>query len=343
MILVVINLLYIMFFACFTRNINVYAFSLFFRSFFGAAILYFFLRHELRGIRFNFDMGVINDYLKYVIPLLPATVLGFIYDKIDPIIMKQFLSFSEIGLFVASQKFNILLLTASASSMTILFSSFSEHAANKDYSKIEEVSNRATKYISIPVTFVSLFLVYNTAPFISFFMSDAYLPAVPIIQVFMFQVVLMSVSRTFDSIVLATERLYFVSVMGILLYSIGIFLDYVLIPKELFGVPMFGLGASGPAFKSLIIYALSIISGGLYLFYKLKISIYWRFIAHICSGVVAGFISSKMALVVGLTGLYSLIFSFCFFSIIYFLFLIVCGELRKDDLTYMKKIFQIAR
>lgn len=341
LIVAIFNLSYVATFVYTTHSLYVFTLSFVLKSLLSSLTLYYFIRHDILLFKFEIDRMIVKDYMRFVIPLLPATLLGFLYLKIDPVILKIFLSYAEVGLFTAAQKFNNIILLLSGSLMTILYSSFSEHASLKDYCKIEEISNKATKYISIPVTMISIFLFFNTNRFVMIFMSEKYLPAVPIIKIFMLQVVLMSVSRTFDSITLATEKLKFVSFLGITTHLLGICLNFVLIPDKLFGLKMFGFGVMGPAIKSLVIYLIAIFINSLYLRFKLGITTYWRFLFHIGAAFVVGFLMRFFPYTNNLNVFYSFFVSFAFFTSIYFVILIFIREITKEDLFYILHVLGI--
>lgn len=343
LIIAIFNLLYIATFVYTTHSLYVFALSFVLKSLLSSSALYYFIRHDILLFKFEIDRMIVKDYMHFIIPLLPATLLGILYIRSDPVILKIFLPYTDVGLFTAAQKFNNLILLLSGSLMTILYSSFSENASLKDYRKIEETSNKATKYVSIPVTMISIFLFFNTNQFVMIFMSEKYLPAVPIIKIFMLQVVLMSVSRTFDSITLATEKLKFVSFLGTTMYLLGICLNFVLIPDKLFGLKMFGLGAIGPAMKSLVIYSISIFINSLYLRFKLGITTYWRFVLHVGAAFAAGFLMRTFLQIGDLGIFYSLFVSFAFFAVVYFIILIFIREITKEDLFYFLHVLGIMR
>lgn len=334
----IFSVLYVATFVYTTHSLYVFALLLVLKSLLAASALYYFTRREISLFRLKFDRAIVRDYVHFALPLLPATLLGVVYIRSDPAILKIFLPYADVGFFAAAQKFNNLILLLSASLMTILYSSFSKYASLKDYRKIEETSNKATKYVSIPVTLVSIFLFFNTSQFVMVFMSEKYLPAVPIIKIFMLQVILMSVSRTFDSIILAAEKLRFITFFGVVMYSLGICLNFVLIPNELFGLKMFGLGAKGPAMKSLIIYAVSILISSVYLRLRLKITIYWKFLFHVGAAFATGFLMRAFPHISNLNVFYSLFVSFAFFAVIYFVILVFIREITKVDVAYFLRV-----
>lgn len=343
LLVALMNFIYICLFVFVTKNIYLFSFSLFVKSITGVGLLFWSLRRQIEPFNFRFDSVILRNYWTFMLPLVPMVVFGVFYDKLDAVLVNTFLSLKETGYFVAAQRLNLFILLASSAIMTILYASFSEFAALKDFAMIEQISNKATKYISLLITMISVFILFNAKAFVGIFMSHEYLPTVPIIQVFMVQVILMSVSRTFDSIILAVEKLKFASLFGIALYIIGIGLNFILIPKELFGVPLFGLGAAGPAIKSLIIYSISISVTAIFLYSRFKIRLYWRFVFHLVAALLSGWLVELVVFLCCWIGpLYLLIKTFMFlFGYLSILWLI--KEITIDDVKYFKNIVYIKK
>lgn len=327
------NLAFIIVFVATTGNVLFLSLALVVKPLVGIACFAWLMKGELAIFRFTLDWKIIADYKRFVLPLLPMSILAAIYDRIDGTLVTNFLSFRDNGFLTAASMFNTLLLIPSTAILTLLYSSFSEEIRRKDYIRVQDISNRATKYLSLLVSPIAMFFFFNAKELVVIAMSEEYLPAVPIIQVFMFQVVLMSVSRTFGSILLASEKLKLVSTLGIATYVLGIVLDFILIPDRLFGVPMANLGATGPAYKALIVYIVSIIATGLLLKRTMNISIYWRFVFHIIAAFLAGWMVN--ALFPAGKGIFELALFFVLSGGAYMLILIVLRELKRADADYI--------
>jgi O-antigen/teichoic acid export membrane protein len=333
------NFVYIITFVYATRSVYIFSLALLAKSFVGGAASYYFVKNEVSLFRLRYDPAIVRDYIHFIVPLLPVAILGTLYDKLDTVLVKNFVSISEAGYFAAAQKFNTLLLLPSASIMSILYSTFSQAAAEKDFTQVQNTSNKATKYVSLIVTMLSIYIFFNTRDFVVLFMSPEYLPTVPIIKIFMIQVILMSVSRTMDSITLAAERLKFLSLSASLTYVLGIGLNLVLIPRELFGIHMYGLQGAGPAMKSLVIYVVSIAINAIYLYSQLNITVYWRFMYHLAGAICAGYLVGLAIPSNGASVVLMLPVKFSCYVAVYAGCMAACGEIRADDIRYLRGVF----
>lgn len=335
------NLAFIIAFVATTGNVWFLAIALVVKPLVGIACFARLMKGELAIFRFALDRKIIADYNRFILPLLPMSILAAIYDRIDGTLVTNFLSYRDNGFLTAATMFNTLLLIPSTAILTLLYSSFSEEIRKKDYIRVQEISNRATKYLSLLVSPIAMFFFFNAKSLVVIAMSEEYLPAVPIIQVFMFQIVLMSVSRTFGSILLASEKLRLVSSVGIVTYLLGIILDFILIPDRLFSLPMANLGAIGPAYKALIVYMVSIIVTGFLLKKTMNITIYWRFIYHIIAAFSSGWLVNVL-LPTG-KGIFELALFFVFSGIVYVLLLIMIRELKRTDADYIASALAVWR
>ncbi len=335
-LMAVANLLFIAVFVAPTGDVRLLALALVFRPLVGLACLVRFTRGELKVFRFSLDRAIVREYIRFILPLLPMSVLGVIYDRIDGTLVTKFHSYQETGYFTAASMFNTALLIPSTAIITLLYSSYSEEVKAGNYSRVQDISRRATKYLSLLVNPVAIFICFHAERFVLLAMSSDYLPTVPIVRIFMFQVILMSVSRTFDAIFMASERLRLVSIMGISLYLLGIALNYILIPEQLFGFRLFNLKAAGPACKALLVYSLYICMTG-YLLRKIhRVMIYWRFLLHMVAALAAGFAALTFNLPDNT--LSSLTLCAAVYFCLYLLFLTILRELQRKDLEYFSSV-----
>jgi O-antigen/teichoic acid export membrane protein len=324
-----------------TGNVYIFTIGLVAKSLVAGMLSYYLTKGEISLVDLRRDPKIVKDYLRFITPLLPSTILGLLYDRLDTVLVAKLTSFSEAGFFAAAQKFNVILLLPSASIMTILYSSFSESASSQDFTTVQATSNKATKYVSLIVTMLSIYVFFNTRDFVVLFMSPEYLPTIFIIRIFMIQVILMSVSRTLDSITLAAERLTFVSTSSSLMYVLGIGLNFILIPSELFGMKMLGLQGAGPAMKSLLVYVVSILVHAVYLRSRLNITIYWRFLYHLAGALAAGYLVG-IGLAWNIPNVFVLLSAkFVCYAVVYGALMVAVREITRADVRYLLTAFAL--
>jgi len=340
-LMAIVNLVFIIALVTTTGSVWLLSLALVMKPLVGIACFSRFMKGELDIFRFELDREIVVDYFRFVLPLLPMSILAVIYERIDGTLVTRFLSLKDNGFLTAATMFNTLLLIPSTALITLLFSLFSEEIKKKNYLRVQEISSKATKYISMLVSPFAMFFFFYTEGLVTISMSKDYLPAVPIIRVFMFQVILMSVSRTFGSILVAAEKLKLVGIVGISSYIIGIALDFILIPDRLFGLPMANLGTTGPAYKALIVYFASTIVIGLLLYKTVGIIIYWRFVYHILAAFTAGALASSL-LPAG-SSILGFILPFGLFGILYLFLLIMLRELKRSDADYLLSALAVWR
>jgi len=297
----------------------------------GAALLIrFWLRRPIL-IRPRYDGDVFRDYIRYVAPVALSTIAAGAYLYIDRLLIKAFLPFADVGYFVVAQRFSVLLLLFSGSTMSILLAAMSRaHHEGRD-DEVERIARRATKYLSLITVPAAVFSALYARTIISGTMGVAYLPAVPILQILMLRVILMTYNRATSFMLNAIEKLKVISALSLAWYALGVGLDFVLIPKMLAGHAMLGLGAAGVAAKDVIVDVLALILNNSLANFYIRARFYWRVLYHLMAGAafwgtsswVNRFVHHPMAQIVvgGAVGVAT-----------YCTVLAVLGELRGEEL-----------
>lgn len=336
-----VNLVFIAGVVWTTKNVLFLSVALVIKPIVGILCFIWMMKGELNLFKFKIDRSIAGDYIKFTTSLLPLSVIGVIYEKTDGIMITRFLSFTDNGYFTAATMFNVLLLLPSTAIMTLLFSLYAEEIHNGKLENIGILSRRATKYLSLAVTPVAMFFLAHADSIVILAMSKDYLPAVPIMRIFMLQVVFMTVSRTIDPIFLALEKFKLVNMLGITLFAGGIVINFVLIPDNFAGITMMGLGALGPAVKALLFYTVYVTVSAVFLKKIVNIIIYWRFLIHLAVASFLALLVMKFApQQIGIVGLSVSFLAYC---ISYFCVLFLVRELKMSDISYLLKSLQIWR
>jgi O-antigen/teichoic acid export membrane protein len=252
----------------------------------GAALLIRFWLRRPVFIRPRFDGDVFRNYMRYVAPVALSSIVAGAYLYIDRLLIKAFLPYADVGYFVVAQRFSVLLLLFSSSTMSILLAAMSRaHHEGRD-DEVGRIARRATKYLSLITVPAAVFSALYARTIISGTVGVAYLPAVLILQILMLRVVLMTYNRATSFMLNAIEKLKVISALSIGWYALGVGLDFVLIPKMLAGHAMLGLGAAGVAAKDVIVDILALILNNTLANVYIQARFYWRVLYHLMAGAV---------------------------------------------------------
>lgn len=250
-----------------------------------ALLIRFWLRRPV-FIRPRYDGDVLRSYLRYVAPVALSSLTCGVYLYIDRLLIKAFLPYADVGYFVISQRFSVLLLLFSSSTMNILLASMSRAHHESRPDEVGRIARRATKYLSLITVPAAVFSALYARIIISLTVGAAYLPAVLILQVLMIRVVFMTYNRATGCMLNAIEKLKVISALSIGWYALGVGLDFVLIPKVLAGHAMLGLGAVGVAVKDVIVDILALALNNMLAYHYIRARFYWRVLYHITAGAV---------------------------------------------------------
>jgi O-antigen/teichoic acid export membrane protein len=249
-----------------------------------AVLLIRFWLHRLVLIRPRFDRDILRNYLRYVGPVAVSSLAAGVYLYIDRVIIKAFLPYADLGYFVIAQRFSVLLLLFSGSTMSILLAAMSRahHEGRPD--EVERIARRATKYLSLIAVPAAVFSARYARIIISGTVGGAYLPAVLVLQILMLRVILMTYNRATASMLSAIEKLKVISVLSIGWYALGVCLDFVLIPRIFAGHAMLGLGIVGVAVKDVIVDLLALVLNNTLTHVYIQARFYWRVLYHLTAG-----------------------------------------------------------
>jgi O-antigen/teichoic acid export membrane protein len=250
-----------------------------------ALLIRFWLRRPV-FIRPRFDIDVLRNYLSYVAPVALSSLAAGVYMYIDRLLIKSFLPYADVGYFVISQRFSVLLLLFSSSVMNILLAAMSRahHEGRPD--EVWGLARRATKYLSLITVPAAVFSALYAKTIITHTVGAAYLPAVLVMQVLMVKVIFMTYNRATSLMLNAIEKLKLISALSVGWYALGVSLDLVLIPKVLAGHAMLGLGVVGVAVKDVIVDLLALTLNNTLAYHYIGAKFYWRVLYHLIAGAL---------------------------------------------------------
>jgi O-antigen/teichoic acid export membrane protein len=250
----------------------------------GAALVIRFWFRRPVFIRPRYDGDVFRDYMRYVAPVAFSSIVAGAYLYIDRLLIKAFLPYADVGYFVVAQRFSVLLLLFSTSTMSILLAAMSRsHHEGRD-DEVVRIARRATKYLSLITVPAAVFSALYARTIISGTVGVAYLPAVLILQILMLRIIFMTYNRATSFMLNAIEKLKVISALSIGWYALGVGLDFVLIPKMLAGHVMLGLGVAGVAVKDVIVDVLALILNNTLANVYIEARFYWRVLYHLMAG-----------------------------------------------------------
>lgn len=232
-------------------------------------LLWFFwktFRHQLTTF-FQSRALFVGNYIRYALPQVVLIPLGLLNTHFDKVLIRTFLSTTQVGLYAASQRLSVITQFSKLFASLFLPELSRAHGAGELHTFSSKVV-RAEKYLGLLFFSFALPLILFAPEVIFYTVGSAFADATPLLQVFLVYAVFDILVSPHRSVLYAAEknRLNTLTALGGLVVFLS--LSVLFIPESFLGVPGLGLGAMG------IVLAQLIKTFGIFLLYKF---FSWRF------------------------------------------------------------------
>lgn len=288
--------------------------------------------------------GVIKPNLKYLksytvfaIPLAGISILSYLIGNADKLIINNFWSSKEVGLYFGIQSLMALPQSISNSLMTLLFPKLSELQKANNTEAINFHLKEAVRYLSIITIPIVLILLFYNQEIPTIFFGKQYSESSGILIVSSLTVLIINLTRPYSNLLFALEKGKYVLLIGVVNLIVLLVSDIIFIPQSLMGISLFGLKGTGAAigifnmwfFNSLLT---------LYLVNRYTKLIFYNFIPKmiLATGIsLVGFYFIKSFFPAGLIGL---LLGVSILLVLYIVIVYSLTLITKTDLKYFKDI-----
>lgn len=197
-------------------------------------ILYFVIVNRLKLSIKYFDRGLLVKMLRFGLPLIPASLLGWILTSMDKIMLRTMCTYSELGLYTAAFKI-VSILSIVQTCFTLFWTPVAYRWYEEDVSKTRfEIINRLVSFIMTEMC-LSLLLLKNLVAWI---LGQDFVNAIYIFPFILLYPIMYTISEaTCVGIVFKRKTYYNILISGVAgMVNIG--LNYMLIPV------LYGKGAA---------------------------------------------------------------------------------------------------
>ena len=279
------------------------------------------------------DKEYIMKYTTFAIPMIFIGIIAILSQNIDKLMLGFFFSSYEVGIYAIPQRLTSVLLIVSTSITGILFVSFSALYNNKELKLIRDRSIKAEKYISLILLPIVITTLIFSKPLLSIFGNDI-APSIPVLEIIIISVYFDAIRNPFSVQILSTGHVKFGFYLGIFTLVLNFILNLVLIPKNIGGVTLFGLGALGAAYALMLSFMVRAIIARLAAFKITHTKISFRIFLHFIAGIVfysiVNFLQAIIQSFFLFAFVYLLLVVLLFFGLLY-----IFGEFTREDFEYL--------
>ena len=204
--------------------------------------LFFYIIKVSNPFHWHFDTGIARNLLKHSWPLLLSTATGVIYMRIDQVMIKEMLGNTEVGYYaVAARLSEIWYFFPMIISSTLLPAIIRSKKVSESH-----YMNRLQKYYTFMIwSSILLCIGMNVISYhlVTILYGEAYAPAVIVLIIYMWQLVIISMGVPFGNWLIAENLQIYTIAFSAVGAIVNVVLNYFLIKK---------IGISGAAIATVI-------------------------------------------------------------------------------------------
>ena len=275
----------------------------------------------------------IKRYARFAFPMMFIGFVGSLAYNMDKVLLGYLVGTTEVGIYTIPQRITVSLLLISTTITTILFVVFSELYQKKQFHEIQNLSNKAEKYISTAILPIIVFFFIFAKPALKLVFGDDAGASAPILQVMLVTLYIEATLNPYNVQIAATGHLRIAMLIALLALGLNVVLDMVLIPDELGGITLFGLGAKGAAYATFVTLTARSICAKFFAFRITRTKPNKNVLLHLISasvtGVVAYFLYQALY--------FHWLLLFIYAPLVLGMFLVLmrlAGEFTKDDIRF---------
>ena len=198
------------------------------------------------------DRETMASYLRALAPVFLVSVIIVIDLYLDKAIVGYFWGEHELGLYFGVQRMAIFVGVFSLSVATLILPSVTTYFIRRDVTASWDVANQAERYVSLIVIPTAAFYLVYGADILRVFLTEEFVSASRTMDLLVMASAVVALVLPLRSVIAGLGKpgtLFVIGLVGLLL-QLGLLL--VLVPPELMGIEMLGLGRQGAAAALLI-------------------------------------------------------------------------------------------
>ena len=190
---------------------------------------------------------ILRSYARFAGPIALMSIVSTVSVNVDKVIIQFFWNSTEVGYFFGVQRLTTIMLAISGSIAPIFFASISYFHARKSKKTIRHLVLLAERYLSMIITPMVVAFIVLAAPIIVILLSSGFLPGVQIMVWLSIYCLIITLIQPYSYFLMGCNEPGLAAKAGIIMAALNIILLMVFVPRSLFGISLFGYGATGAA------------------------------------------------------------------------------------------------
>lgn len=224
--------------------------------------------------------------LDYASPVLLVTCLAYIAQNVDRVLLERWAGARHVGYYAAVTGLLALMQRVPLAAVTLFFPQASEDARRGDLGEVNRRLRVIERYGLMVTVPMAAAVIGVSDLIVQLYLGQGFAPSAAVLATLAVNPVLLALFEPYNSVVYAVERhgrLVVVSLLGVITMVVA---DLLLIPTELGGHRLAGLGAVGAAIGGVVA---QLVTGACQVVIASQatgVQIYWRGVRHLLAGTV---------------------------------------------------------
>ncbi len=277
-----------------------------------------------------------KNYFSFAIHMAIASASWLIMTNIDKVFIQLFWSATQVGEYFAIFNLSRFIILFASAVGALLLPTISEFHVRNEMKEIKNITLLSERYLSMIVFPIIIIMVSLARPIIHILLSDKYMPALVVLQILPFFVLIEVLSRPYDSQLQGMNMPQISRNRVLLMMIINLTLNVILIPKDIksLGIKLAGLGTTGAAIATVSAYAAGLIYTRLMVWKLTGIKGSYRVAIHAIAAIATAVFLYYLSSIFYIARWYHLLLAALLGFAFYFGILYLFREFTKEDFDF---------
>lgn len=262
---------------------------------------------------------VLNEFVRYCLPLIPYQWLGFAFEFSDKWLLQSYGGSVQQAYYSVAYQFGAIAGIASSSILNIFWKEIAEAHHQGDRERVSVLYRRVSRGLFFVGAAVAGILVPWAEGILSLTLGPAYVGGATVLAIMLLYPLHQSLGLVGGTMLFATGRIHAQVILGMAFMASSIFVSYFVLAPSTASIPGFGLESLGLAGKMVIMQFLGVNATAIYLARSLQINFDWVYqplsglgclgagwLSHVLAQWCIGGTSSNLVLQMLISGLFYL-------------------------------------
>lgn len=193
-----------------------------------------------------------GSYVAFAMPMAVYVLSTTIILDVDKVVLGIFWNYAEVGNFFIMQKIILIIITIASSMGPIMYPSISYHHSKKNFKLVRHIIRRAERYLSMIITPIITMIIALSIPMINIFLTEGYIPGRMTLVWLSIYALILSLNAPYIHLLVGCGKTIHMAKIGLTVLLSNTIILFILVPDNLMGVKMAGLGSAGAAMSSVL-------------------------------------------------------------------------------------------